>query len=102
MIEDTKHVALTNKERKTLLHLYSGLVELQASALYYVSEGLDNAEKARRAETVTVELLAFRKKSLGDPCSAGMVPCPDGGCAPPGGCGPTAFHKSPPKGGKDD
>ena len=101
MTKETQ-MELTNQERKTFLHLYSGLVEFQASALYYVSEGLDNAEKVRRAEAVTEHLLGLRRKAFADPCGAGMVPCPDGGCAPPGGCGPTAFHKSPPKRGKDD
>ena len=96
-----KHVDLTNAERKVFLRLYSGLVELQASALYYVSEGLNNAGMVERAATATAALQSLRREVFGDPCGAGLVPCGNGDCRPPGGCGPS-LHKSTPKGGKRD
>ena len=97
MTKETQ-MELTNQERKTFLRLYSGLVELQASALYYVSEGLDNADKVRRASKLVGEFLEFRKEVLGDVCPAGTIPCGDGDCRPPGGCGPIALLKLSPKG----
>lgn len=98
---DEKHEELTNAERKTFRLLYSGLVELQASVLYYVSEAPDNANRVRRAGNVVEALLSFRKKVLGDECPSGTVPCGDGQCRPPGGCGPTSLHIGDPRGGKD-
>ena len=87
-MEHQPHVEMTAEEKTTFDRLYSGLVAFQASALYYISLGCDNADKAARATEMADHLLAFRQERFADPCSEGEVLCHNGSCAPPGACGP--------------
>src|SRR5258705_1581481 len=89
-MEHQPHVAMTAEQRTTFDRFYSSLVAFQASALYYVSLGYDNDDKAVRAAEMADHLLAFRHETFGDPCGEGEVPCSNGSCAPPGSCGPGA------------
>ena len=87
-MEHLTHVELTDEENAVFDRLYSGLVAFQASALYYVSLGYDNAEKTGRAAELVNQLSAFRQERFFDPCGDGEVLCSNGNCARPGQCGP--------------